>query len=285
MRKTLIIGMVIALLAVGATAVYAQGGPGGGRGSFGGGAGLNNQLDAVAEALGLEADELQTALADGQTIAEVADAQGVALDDVIAALTADRADALAEQVADGSLSQEQADAMLALLEANLNQMLNNDTLGARFGGGDKLNFGFGGGELADVIGALDIDLEDLQTAMQEGQTLAEFAAAQDIDLDAVRGDLVTAYQTRLDEAVEAGDITAESADARMTLMAEHLDALLSGDLSSLGRGFFSGRDSGRMFQGRDQMNRGGNSPRGGGMFGGMFGGGSQTQTAPGGQQG
>ena len=59
-------------------------GPGGpGRGHFGAG------LDAAAEAIGIESEELRTALRDGSTIAEVAEANDVDVQTVIDALVAD----------------------------------------------------------------------------------------------------------------------------------------------------------------------------------------------------
>ncbi len=76
-------------------------------------------IATVTEALGLEADALLEALADGQTLAEIAEAQGVELDAIVDALVAAHAEQLAEAVAAGTLTQEQADAMQALHEANL----------------------------------------------------------------------------------------------------------------------------------------------------------------------
>jgi len=137
MRKSLVLILTtILLLAVGVAAVYAQGGTddddngtpgfpcrGGcgmmmGRDRYGlrwGGA----ILDTVAGALGLEEDDLRDELQDGKTVAEIAGAQGVALQDVIDAVVAGHADDLAEAVEDGTLTQAQADAMQALLAANL----------------------------------------------------------------------------------------------------------------------------------------------------------------------
>jgi len=149
MRKSLVLILTtILLLAVGVAAVYAQGGTddddngtpgfpcrGGcgmmmGRDRYGlrwGGA----ILDTVAGALGLEEDDLRDELQDGKTVAEIAGAQGVALQDVIDAVVAERADDLAEAVEDGTLTQAQADAMQALLAANLEAHFTQGTFGPR----------------------------------------------------------------------------------------------------------------------------------------------------------
>jgi hypothetical protein len=70
-------------------------------------------LDAAAEALGITEDELHEALEGGQTLADVAAAQGVDVQAVIDAMVADLAEHLAEKVEAGDITQEQADARIA----------------------------------------------------------------------------------------------------------------------------------------------------------------------------
>jgi len=75
-------------------------------------------LDAMAEVIGIEADELRTTLEDGQTPAEVAEANGVSRADLVDALVADITAHIEEHVADGDLTQAEADERLADVEAN-----------------------------------------------------------------------------------------------------------------------------------------------------------------------
>lgn len=94
----------------------------GGRGERGPGgprvAGLHEAMsDAAAQALGLTADELRTALRDGQTVAELAAANGTTEDAVQAAALAAAKTALDQAVADGTLTQAQADQIYADLES------------------------------------------------------------------------------------------------------------------------------------------------------------------------
>ena len=74
---------------------------------------------ALAELLGLTADELRAELKDGKTLAEVAEAQGVELDAVVDALMAPMAEKLAQAVEDGKLSQAEADEKLELMGEEL----------------------------------------------------------------------------------------------------------------------------------------------------------------------
>ena len=64
-------------------------------------------------------DEVRQALADGQTVADLATAQGVALEDIAHALATAQAERLQQAVDNGRLTQEDADAKIAEMEANI----------------------------------------------------------------------------------------------------------------------------------------------------------------------
>ena len=83
-------------------------------------------LSVAAETLGMSEDDLRTALeADGASLASVAEDQGVAVEDVVAALTAEVQEHIADAVADGDLTQEQADERTADLEAWITERVNS----------------------------------------------------------------------------------------------------------------------------------------------------------------
>lgn len=82
-------------------------------------------LDIAAQALGMTADELHTALDGGQTLAQVAESKGVNVQVVIDALVAERTNHINEDVTSGKLTQDQADAKLADLSQKVTDMVNN----------------------------------------------------------------------------------------------------------------------------------------------------------------
>jgi hypothetical protein len=105
---------------------------------------------ALAEALGMTLDELNVALAEGQTISEIAAARGFEMADLVAALIAPRVEALNEAVADGRLTQEQVDEMIEEMTEHLTERLGTWTpgyggFGGGFGGGCGMGGGFRGG--------------------------------------------------------------------------------------------------------------------------------------------
>ena len=90
----------------------------GGRGHRGGG----HAVEAAAEFLGVDADDLKTQLREGATLADVAGAQTDAL---IAELVSQAEERIAQAVEDGRITQDQADEKLAEVEDKITDMVNN----------------------------------------------------------------------------------------------------------------------------------------------------------------
>lgn len=271
MRKLYTVGLIlVALLALGVGAVAAQGPRGGMRGQ-------NAALDTLAEVLGLEVDALSTALQDGQTVADIAAEQGVALDDVIAAVTADHAEALAAAVEDGDLTQAQADAMLALHEANSEARFTQAIpagIGARMGDNRGQGIRTRAYESMDAIAdTLGLSTDDLFAALQDGQTVAEVAEAQGVALEDLIAAATADASEALAEAVAAGELTQEEADARMVLLQSRMEDMLSSTHPMATRG---GQFMGNARGGHFMDNAG---PRGGWM-GQQFGGRNPMQQMP-----
>ena len=81
-------------------------------------------LEPAAAYLGLTRAELHTALRSGKSLAEIATERGKTVDGLVAALTADAKERLADAVAGKKLTQEQADKLLAGLTESVTKMVN-----------------------------------------------------------------------------------------------------------------------------------------------------------------
>jgi len=99
-------------------------------------------MEAAATVLGLEPEELLSELKDGKTVAEVAEEQGMAVDEFTSAMLAEVQQELDALVAEGKLTQEQADAIYERVEENIDDIVNAlpqphgpCPRGAFFGGG------------------------------------------------------------------------------------------------------------------------------------------------------
>lgn len=107
---------------------HGMGGPGmdhhgkGGRGMRGPGFG---NIETVATVLGLSADDVRSAVQGGQTIADLAKANGKTAQDVIDALVAEVEQHFADEVAAGEHTQADADARIADATKHITEFVNN----------------------------------------------------------------------------------------------------------------------------------------------------------------
>lgn len=99
------------------------------------------QLTVIAEALGIDASTLQTELQAGKTVADIAGEQNVELSTIVDAVVAAYQPTFDAAVTDGKLTQEQADAQVELLKANLTERFSQTWMSGR---GDGFPMGPGG---------------------------------------------------------------------------------------------------------------------------------------------
>ena len=81
-------------------------------------------LDTAAQAIGIDTDALHDALQEGQTLAEVAQANGVDPQAVVDAMVAAARSRITEDVSAGRLSQDEADRLLADIESRITDLVN-----------------------------------------------------------------------------------------------------------------------------------------------------------------
>lgn len=177
-----------------------------------------DSLALAAEALGMTAEELRAELAEGKSIAQVAEAEGVDLQTVIDAL-----------VADGTTRLEEA---IAALPDRVTEMVNRTGWGERGPRGHDGPRGHRGFRIHGLVGAayaIGISAEELRTALQDGSTIAEVAEANDVDVDAVIDALVADATAKFDEAVANGRISAERAETMKAALTERITAHVNGE--------------------------------------------------------
>lgn len=152
----------------------------------------------------------------------LADALGISLEELQAAQEQAQAVMLEQAVADGKLSQEEADLITA--RKALNAAIDHDEVMAT---------------------ALGITVEELQAAHADGTRLQDLISELGLEPAEVRAALQTAYQTAVDDAVAQGVVTQEQADQ-----------ILSGPgagkpgMPFPGRGGFPGKENRGKFPGR-----------------------------------
>jgi hypothetical protein len=136
-------------------------------------------------------------------------------------------DALQELVDAGTITQAQADAVAEKLEESRPE---HGPMGGFRGRGPGLSVA------AEAIG---IEESELLEALRSGDTIADVARANDVDVQTVIDAIVADMNTHLDQAVEDGRLTQEQADERKANAAERATDLVNGELPAggpMGRG-------------------------------------------------
>lgn len=214
-KRTIIVAALCGALALaGAGVVMAQ--QGGGSGSDG-----TSFLDRVAQKLGIDRPKLDQAIKDA------------------------RSDQIDAAVADGKITQEQADRLKQRLDE-----LPDDGVGPGFGfgfgrgfpwaGPHGRGFGFGlglGDAKAKLAGFLGISQEQLQDELgADGASLASVAQAHGKSRDELKAFIQTEAGKSLDAAVAGGKLTQEQADRIEQGLSDHLDALIDAKCGGFGHG-------------------------------------------------
>ena len=215
-------------------------------------------LETVAEVLGMGVDELAAQLRDGSTIAGVAGDQTQAVIDALVAVHTARID---EAVADGKLSEDQAEEVRAALAEKVEAMVNGalpagiqhfgmdrfhgprgfDFFGGPRGFGffdkpDRLDgFGFGGGfgldTVADVLG---MGIDELMEKLGDGSSLANIAEEQGVEIQTIVDAVLADLDERLDDLVADEKLTQERADEIRDGLAAGIESMINGEMPGFG---------------------------------------------------
>ena len=191
-------------------------------------------LAEAAKALGMTEAELKTELEAGKSVADVAKAKNIDLDEVIAKLTAAFKAHLDEEVASGEHTQAEADAKLAEFKTRVTEMVNKAGLPMRGGkggpGGHEGTGGHGPQKFATATLATTLKLTEteLQTQLKSGKTLKQIADAQNVDIADVKATLKSDFKAHLDEEVASGEHTQVEADAKLAEFTTRLDDMVNG---------------------------------------------------------
>ena len=148
---------------------------------------------AVADVLGITVEELEAAREAGQNLSEIAEAQGVSLDDVEAAIYDAKLISINDAVVAGDITEEQAAEIIARLELSqiARDIFDRDEMKAI---------------VADVLG---VSVEELEAAREDGTARELF---EDADREAIEAALEVYRAEQIQDALDQGLITQEQAD-------------------------------------------------------------------------
>jgi polyhydroxyalkanoate synthesis regulator phasin len=130
-------------------------------------------------------------------------------------------------VDDGTLTSEQADTVAAFLVENRPERVGHGGFPGGPNGPGRMgrgHFGIEGGEVAELFG---LERDELRDLLRDGQSLADIATAQGVDVQAVIDTLVNATKEHLDEAVANGRLTQDEADTKLAEITERVTEMVN----------------------------------------------------------
>lgn len=227
-------------------------------GMMGGNALYEYIAQAFADATGLTVAELEAQRTAGESYEEIAAGLGYTPEQVIDLMTQVRSTAVDLAVADGVLTQEQADLMLARMAGGMGGAMMSGEAG-RGGYGDRQSQ-TGDGLLHDYMitgfaEAFDLDVADLQARIDAGETMYDVALSLNYTPEQFTELMVTVRTDAINQALADGVITQEQADWMLDRLAQRAEAgfgtgTCTGDCQMGGRsgGMRGGRGSGTCIQ-------------------------------------
>jgi hypothetical protein len=162
----------------------------------------------------------------------------VSLDTLKQALAGAGSDTLDQAVADGLLTQTEADQ----IKTAVSDWVSSGVLDLPFG---KMGIGMGMGEgrhgmqgffgrgddmpalMDEFAKALGIDTETLMTELRNGKSINAIAQEKSVDVAQLKQTVLTAMKTSLDEAVQNSQITQDQADKIYHSLSDKIDSLMS----------------------------------------------------------
>ncbi len=180
---------------------------------------------AIASYLGLSPSDLQSDLQGGQTLAQIAAAQGKTVSGLEAAMLADAKSHLDSEVSAGTITSAQEQTMLSNLQSHLDDIVNSTgPAGGKGGPGHGGGGPFGGAAVASYLGLTEAEL---RTDLQNGQTLAQIATAQGKTVDGLEAAMIADAKTHLDAAVAAGKLTSAQEQSMLADLQSNVDSIVN----------------------------------------------------------
>jgi hypothetical protein len=186
--------------------------------------GFRAVVSAVTSYLGLSAQQLRADLAAGQTLAQIATAQGKTASGLEQTIESAVKTQLDQAVTAGKISSQQEQTILSRLQARLDTIVTTAHPG--FGHHGRWR----GGLIRVSASYIGISPEQLRTELKAGKTLAQITAEHQAQGKTVAGleqAITNAVKARLDKAVSANRITGQQETQILNRLTSRLDAIVN----------------------------------------------------------
>lgn len=229
MKRLLILVMALSMMVFGTGIASAQGPRDGqnrpNRPGVPGGI-IREMIEAVANETGLPVSDILAQMAPGgATLADVIQANGGSVDNVVNAVVATTTERVNQAIAENKLTQEQGDRILS----NLPQLVTDGINGDLPLSGDRQGIRSIRGALVEAMtSATGLDAQMIWQQVRDGSTGAEIIEANGGSVDAVVADATANATELINSWVEAGRITQEQADDMISNLSNVFTEILNG---------------------------------------------------------
>jgi hypothetical protein len=181
---------------------------------------------AAVTYLGVDKTTIVAALKSGQSLAQIATAQGKTVDGLVAAIVAPAKLKLDAAVAAGRLTTDRETRLLARLQTAVTKLVNR-TRKAPHAGDRPVRVQIAA-ILKPALAYLGLDFKAVATQLRSGKTLADIAAAQNKTAAGLVDAVVASVKTALDKRVAAGKLTAAAETTFLTQLQTRVTAIVAG---------------------------------------------------------
>ncbi len=148
---------------------------------------------------------------------------GISVEELEAALTQSHIDIINEKVTDGTLSEEDAAEIIERIESGEGRLF--PPFGPRHHQHRPFHRLFGL-VLHNSAEVLDMEVEALKEELHDGNSLADVATAQGMEVETFKSELLAAIEADLDAKVAEGEISQETADDVLAKITESIDRIV-----------------------------------------------------------
>lgn len=204
------------------------------------------RFQGIADTIGIDLETLKAGLEDGQTLAEIAVANGSTAQAVIDYITSQMNERINQAVADGEMTEEVAGELRAELAEDVAAKVNE---GFDRHGDDDIRGGWIkqriDGAADGLVALLGVTEDQLETNLKSGMTLAEIATANGVEPQAVIDLLTTEAEAMIDAALAEGEIDQAEADELRTELLPKIGTFVNDGFRGLMRELDGGRLGGK----------------------------------------
>lgn len=180
-------------------------------------------VQAAVNETGLGVLEILTQVNDGSTLADVITANSGNVDNVIAAAVAAATEQINTALADGNITQEQADNLLGALQETVTNAVNGGLDGSVVR--QAVQRLLGDSAVRQIADAAGMDAQSVIAELQSGKSAATILSEHGVDVNTFIDNVVNTAAERLNQQVTDGKLTQEVVDRRLAALRERLTNL------------------------------------------------------------